>query len=134
LVNLELLIVGAHSGSVLKKSILDRASRGPVLLLEPVPHLFSQLSLEYGNVRHVYLEQKCVAKKSGKVSFFAPSPDAKSVARWGDQLGSMNPDHALLHNPEFANHMTSVEVDAITFEDLIAAYKIASIGTLLTDT
>jgi FkbM family methyltransferase len=134
LIKLELLIVGAHNGSVLKKAILDHASRGPVLLLEPVPHLFSELSLEYGNVRNVYLEQKCVAEKSGKVSFFAPSSGANSVARWGDQLGSMNPDHAVLHNPEFAKHVTHIEVGSVTFEDIIKKYNIASIETLLTDT
>jgi hypothetical protein len=102
--------------------------------LEPVPHLFAELSLEYANVSNVYLEQKCVAEKSGKVSFFAPSPDANSVAKWGDQLGSMNPDHALLHDPEFSKHITHIEADSITFEDLIIDYKIASINTLLTDT
>jgi hypothetical protein len=46
----------------------------------------------------------------------------------------MNRDHATLHNPAFAAHVLEIEVDCVTFSDLVAKYAIDGIGTLFTDT
>jgi hypothetical protein len=73
-------------------------------------------------------------KRPEKVAFFAPSPGSNAVAPWGDQLGSMNQDHASLHHPAFAAYVSEIAVDCVTFKDLEVKYKIESIGTLFTDT
>jgi FkbM family methyltransferase len=133
-VRVELLMVGAHNGSKQRRTILDHAKRGPVILVEPVPHLFSRLADAFGNIHNIQLEQKCVAEKAGRSPFFAPSPNANNVAAWGDQLGSMNRDHAARHGAALAAHVSEIEVDCITFQDLVSKYRIDGLGTLFTDT
>jgi FkbM family methyltransferase len=130
----ELLMVGAHNGSKQKNAILGAASRGTVILIEPVPYLYDQLVQTFGSINNIHIEQICVAEKAGKVAFFAPSPGSNAVAPWGDQLGSMNRDHASLHHPAFAAYVSEIAVDCVTFKDLVMKYKIESIGTLFTDT
>jgi FkbM family methyltransferase len=132
--HVDLLMVGAHNGSKQEHVIIGAASRGIVILVEPVPFLFNQLERDFGGMENVRLERKCIAEKSGTAAFFAPNQDANNVAPWGDQLGSGNRDHALLHNPGFAEHISEIEVECITFTDLIKKYGITSIGTLFTDT
>jgi FkbM family methyltransferase len=130
----ELLMVGAHNGSKQKNAILGAASRGTVILIEPVPYLYDQLVQTFGSIKNIHLEQICVAEKAGKAPFFAPSPGSNAVAPWGDQLGSMNRDHASLHNPALAAYVSEIAVDCVTFKDLVMKYKIERIETLFTDT
>jgi FkbM family methyltransferase len=132
--HVELLMVGAHNGSKQKHAILDAARRGNVILLEPIPYLFDQLAQTFAGIDNIHLERKCVAETAGKVAFFAPSPEANTIAGWGDQLGSMNPDHARLVNPAFTAHISKIEAESVTFAGLIATYGITSVGTLFTDT
>ena len=113
---------------------MAHASRGKVILLEPVPHLFDQLVKNFGSIDNIFIEQKCVAATAGKFAFFAPTPESNTVAFYGDQLGSMNWDHASRHHPAFDAHVTEISVDCVTFEDLVSKYGIKSVGTLLTDT
>jgi hypothetical protein len=104
----KLLMVGAHNGSKQKNAILGAASRGAVILLEPVPYLYDQLVQTFGSINNINLERTCVAEKAGKAAFFAPSPGSNAVAPWGDQLGSMHRDHASLHHPAFAAHVSEL--------------------------
>ncbi len=130
----ELLLVGAHNGRKMQKPILDAASRGTVILLEPVPYLYEQLAQTFRGVDNIHLEQKCVAENAGRAAFFAPIPGSTAVEPFADQLGSMNRDHAPLHNPALAAYVNQIEVECVTFQDLIKKYEIDSIGTLFTDT
>jgi hypothetical protein len=53
----ELLLVGAHNGSKQKNAILAAASRGTVILLEPVPYLYDQLDQIPLILEHIHHEQ-----------------------------------------------------------------------------
>ena len=129
-----MLVIGAHNGSKLKDNILASKERGPVLLIEPVPYLFSQLRAEFGDVPNVFLLPACISTRSGPQEFFAPRQEANQVAPWGDQLGSLRSDHAARHHDAFKSHVETIEVQGITFGDLIDRFQIKSINVLFTDT
>ena len=69
-----------------------------------------------------------------EVSFFAPIESANEIATWGDQLGSLNPVHALGHNKEFSGKIEEIKVRGISFDTLINKFEIEQIDVLHTDT
>lgn len=132
--NVELLVVGAHNGTKINHIIQVAKDRGAVVLVEPIPFLAKQLRDNLRGVPNLYFVRGCVAPVSGPTTFFAPKPEANSVAAYGDQLGPLNQDHAAGHNPDFKQYVDPIEVQGITFTDLIDEMKITSIRHLLTDT
>jgi FkbM family methyltransferase len=129
-----LLIVGAHKGERTRDLILGSAARGPVLLIEPVPHLFAALAQSYAGVANVTCLQSCVALEAGTVRFHAPTETAQTAFPWGDQLGSLRAEHAVRHEPALAAHVVDIPVRAVTFRDLVERYDITSLDMLFTDT
>src|SRR4030088_16790 len=93
-----LVIVGAHDGSK-NTAMIDLANtKGRVLLIEPVPFLFARLAAKYGNNSNIILRNIALSLVDGEGSFLAPSETANTVHGWGDQLGSLLPDHAAKHD------------------------------------
>ena len=130
----ELLVVGAHNGEKLRNVILEEASKGLVILVEPVPYLFSELSNSFGSVPNVTCLDRCIAPQSGKVKFYAVDQAGRPVCPWADQLGSMDGKHAITHIKELAPHVTEMDVDAISFIELVEQFQIDAISTLIIDT
>ena len=130
-----LIVIGAHSGEKLSQAIELYSKRGDVLLVEPVPWLFKKLQEKYGSVKSVHLLQAVISENDAEeVSFFAPVESANEIATWGDQLGSLNPIHALGHNKEFSNKIEEIKVRGISFKELINKFGIDEIEVLHTDT
>ena len=130
-----LIVIGAHSGKKLSQAIELYSKRGDVLLVEPVPWLFKKLQEKYGSVKSVHLLQAVISENDAEeVSFFAPVESANEIATWGDQLGSLNPIHALGHNKEFSNKIEEIKVRGISFRELINKFEIDEIEMLHTDT
>ena len=130
-----LIVIGAHSGEKLSQAIELYSKRGDVLLVEPVPWLFKKLQEKYGSVKSVHLLQAVISENDAEeVSFFAPVESANEIATWGDQLGSLNPIHALGHNKEFFNKIEEIKVRGISFKELINKFEIDEIEMLHTDT
>lgn len=130
-----LIVIGAHSGEKLRQAIELYSKRGDVLLVEPVPWLFKKLQEKYGSVKSVHLLQAVISENDAEeVSFFAPVESANEIATWGDQLGSLNPIHALGHNKEFSNKIEEIKVRGISFKELINKFEIDEIEVLHTDT
>jgi FkbM family methyltransferase len=130
-----LIVIGAHSGEKLSQAIELYSKRGDVLLVEPVPWLFKKLQEKYGSVKSVHLLQAVISENDAEeVSFFAPVESANEIATWGDQLGSLNPIHALGHNKEFSNKIEEIKVRGISFKELINKFEIDEIEVLHTDT
>ena len=129
-----LLLVGAHNGRKQRDTILQAARHGSVLLIEPVPYLFRQLAQSYADTGNVVCLNCCVALTPGRVRFHAPTEDAIAVYPWGDQLGSLAPEHAVRHEPALRSHIVELEVAATTFTELVAQFGIASLDTLFSDT
>jgi len=130
-----LIVIGAHSGDKLSKAIETYSKHGDVLLVEPVPWLFNKLQEKYGSAKSVHLLQAVISENDvDEVSFFAPIESANEIATWGDQLGSLNPVHALGHNKEFSNKIEEIKVRGISFGTLINKFEIEQIDVLHTDT
>jgi len=130
-----LVVIGAHSGDKLSKAIETYSKHGDVLLVEPVPWLFKKLQEKYGSVKSVNLLQAVISENDAdEVSFFAPIESANEIAAWGDQLGSLNPVHALGHNKEFSGKINEIKVRGISFGTLINKFAIEQIDVLHTDT
>ena len=130
-----LVVIGAHSGDKLSKAIETYSKHGDVLLVEPVPWLFNKLQEKYGSAKSVHLLQAVISENDvDEVSFFAPIESANEIAAWGDQLGSLNPVHALGHNKEFSNKIEEIKVRGISFGTLINKFEIEQIDVLHTDT
>jgi FkbM family methyltransferase len=130
-----LIVIGAHSGDKLSKAIETYSKHGDVLLVEPVPWLFNKLQEKYGSAKSVHLLRAVISENDvDEVSFFAPIESANEIATWGDQLGSLNPVHALGHNKEFSNKIEEIKVRGISFGTLINKFEIEQIDVLHTDT
>jgi FkbM family methyltransferase len=130
-----LVVIGAHSGDKLSKAIETYSKHGDVLLVEPVPWLFKKLQEKYGSAKSVHLLQAVISENDvDEVSFFAPTQSANEIATWGDQLGSLNPVHALGHNKEFSGKIDEIKVRGISFDTLINKFEIEQIDVLHTDT
>ena len=130
-----LVVIGAHSGDKLSKAIETYSQQGDVLLVEPVPWLFRKLQEKYGSVKSVHLLQAVISENDAdEISFFAPVESANEIAAWGDQLGSLNPVHALGHSKEFSDRIEEIKVRGISFGTLIGKFGIEEIDMLHTDT
>lgn len=130
----ELLVVGAHTGRKLEKAVRAAAARGAVILVEPVPWLFAELQETFAGTPNVTFLNCCIAEDTGRARFHAPLPGARGVLPWGDQLGSLRAGHAADHHPDMAAHVTELDVDAVSFADLLSRLGIVGIDTLFTDT
>lgn len=129
-----LILIGAHDGSKTLESIREAAGAGQVLLVEPVPFLFERLGEAVRGIPNVTLGNFCVATEDGMVEFAAPSPSATRVVAGSDQLGSLNPEHAVRHFPQLAGEFEVLPVEARSFASLLEDYDVSSIETLITDT
>ena len=129
-----LLMVGAHNGQKQRETILRAATHGMVILIEPVPYLFASLQRYYAGTSNIVCLNRCVATQAGKVRFFAPTEDATQALPWADQLGSMSSDHAVRHEKALAGHIVEMEMDAVTFPELVDHFGISTLDVLFTDT
>jgi FkbM family methyltransferase len=129
-----LVVVGAHDGSK-SAAIIDPAiARGRILLIEPVPFLFARLEAKYGGRPNVSLRKFAISLSDGEETFVAPLQTANTIEGYGDQLGSLIPDHAAKHDVRFTEHTEKIRVQVLRFETLIRSEDISSIDCLLTDT
>ena len=131
-----LVIIGAHDGSKLGHIVHKAAAHGKVLLVEPTPYLFKRLKAKYSQNPQVELFNAAIthAKNAAKIDFFMVEDEASGLRRYGNQLGSLDPNHAQNHLEGFGNFVKRITVDATNFEELFKLYQIKSIDVLITDT
>jgi FkbM family methyltransferase len=133
--NYSLVLIGAHNGIKSRQIVQDAIAIGKVLLIEPVPWLFRGLEQRYANVPNVCLLQAAVAETDAEaVPFFAPIESANDIKPFGDQLGSLNPSHAVSHDQRFSEAIQEISVATLSFETLLKRFDISSIDNLITDT
>ena len=100
-----------------------------------MPWLFRDLAQRYAGRQGINVLQAAVAEADAEhISFFAPNESANEIKAYGDQLGSLNPAHAIRHDPKFAEKVSEIKVPAFSFNALCKRYDITSIDTLMTDT
>ena len=133
-----LVVIGAHSGIFLKDLISDYTDQ-KILLVEPVPYNYQILENEYKDHPDILICKNAILDKVKKDNFYYVKKDSisKLGKHWASQIGSFDKNHILNHkNKRFdiqEEDIQTVEVEFITFSDLIKKYSINSIDKLQID-
>ncbi len=133
-----LVVIGAHSGFYLKELINEYQDRN-ILLVEPVPYNYEILDLEYKNDPKIIICKNAIIDKSKKDFFYYVKKESIKKLRkhWASQIGSFDKNHILNHkNKRFdikEDDIETIQIEFITFDDLIQKYSIKSIDKLQID-
>ena len=131
--NYSLVMIGAHDGSKTSAFINERATLGKVLLIEPVPYLFERLSNRFAGNENITCLNEAISDVNGEVDFYMPAADSNEITSYGDQLGSLVPDHAESHDPKFREKIRKIKCKSRTMYALLADFDIRAIDVLWTD-
>jgi len=136
--NFGLVVIGAHSGGWLK-SLFDEYQNQNILLVEPVPYNIDLLKVNTAKYRNISIETSAVSEKNQIKKFYYVKPDAvkKLGKHWASGIGSFDKQHILNHkNKRFLVSDTDIEqidIQYLTFSNLIEKYSISSIDLLQID-
>ena len=138
----QIIQVGANDGKsddFLRNSINKNTK---VLLVEPIKSAFLELKKNYSDYNNVEFINKALDIKQGKKKIYSVNPDyyenykkkyESNDVSWLTVLASFEKDHLIKHGIK-KNHIHSVDVDCITFNDLILQYNFDKLGLLVMDT
>ncbi len=133
-----LVVIGAHSGLYLKDLVVEYEGRN-ILLVEPVPYNHEILDLEYKDDPKIIICKNAIIDKSKKDFFYYVKKDSitKLGKHWASQIGSFDKNHILNHkNKRFhikEDDIETIQIEFVTFDDLIQKYSIKSIDKLQID-
>ena len=133
-----LVVIGAHSGLFLKDVISEYQDQN-ILLVEPVPYNYEILDLEYKDDPKIIICKNAIIDKSKKDFFYYVKKESisKLGKHWASQIGSFDKNHILNHkNKRFdinEDDIETIQIEFITFDDLIQKYSIKSIDKLQID-
>ena len=133
-----LVVIGAHSGLFLKDLVSEYQDQN-ILLVEPVPYNYEILNSEYKDNPKITICKNAIIDKSKKDFFYYVKKESisKLGKHWASQIGSFDKNHILNHkNKRFDindNDIETIQIEFITFDDLIQKYSIKSIDKLQID-
>ena len=133
-----LVVLGAHSG-VHNKTLINSYENQNILLVEPVPYNYEVLEIEYNQNKNIFICKNGVIDVAKKDNFYfvKKSSIPKLGKHWASGIGSFDIDHILNHkNKRFKiekDDIEKIEVEFITFNDLIQKYSIKTIDKLQID-
>ena len=133
-----LVVIGAHSG-VWLKSLFEEYQNQNILLVEPVPYNIALLKDNIIKYKNISIETSAVSeKKERKKFYFIKSDSIKKLGKhWASGIGSFDKQHILNHkNKRFLVNDSDIEevnIQYLTFSDLIGKYSISSIDLLQID-
>ena len=136
--NFGLVVIGAHSG-VWLTSLFDEYQNQNILLVEPVPYNIDLLKVNTAKYNNITIEISAVSEKNEIKKFYYVKPDAveKLGKHWASGIGSFDKQHILNHkNKRFLVSDTDIEqidIQYLTFSNLIEKYSISSIDLLQID-
>ena len=133
-----LVVIGAHSGFFLKDLVSEYQDQN-ILLVEPVPYNYEILDTEFKDDPKIIICKNAIIDKSKKDFFYYVKKESivKLGKHWASQIGSFDKNHILNHkNKRFdinENDIETIQIEFITFDDLIQKYSIKSIDKLQID-
>ena len=136
--NFGLVVIGAHSG-VWLTSLFDDYQNQNILLVEPVPYNITLLKENISKYKNISIETSAVSEKNEIKKFYYVKPGAvkKLGKHWASGIGSFDKQHILNHkNKRFLVSETDIEqidIQYLTFSNLIEKYSISSIDLLQID-
>ena len=136
--NFGLVVIGAHSG-VWLTSLFEEYQNQNILLVEPVPYNIDLLKLNTAKHNNITIEISAVSEKNEIKKFYYVKPDAveKLGKHWASGIGSFDKQHILNHkNKRFLVSdidIEQIDIQYLTFSNLIEKYSISSIDLLQID-
>ena len=136
--NFGLVVIGAHSGIWLTP-LLEKYKEQSILLVEPVPHNIQQLKENISKYKDIKIETSAVSSKNEVQKFYFVKPESikKLGKHWASGIGSFDKQHVLNHkNKRFKvenSDIDEIEIQYLTFTDLVNKYSITSIEMLHID-
>ena len=133
-----LVVLGAHSG-VHNNILINSYENQNILLVEPVPYNYEVLEKKYNHNKNVFICKKGVIDVTKKNNFYfvKKSSISKLGKHWASGIGSFDINHILNHkNKRFKvekDDIKKIEIEFITFDDLIQKYSIKTIDRLQID-
>ncbi len=133
-----LVVIGAHFGVWLKDKI-SKYKNNKILLVEPVPYNYKILKKNLLEHTNISICTNAVFSKNKKEKFFFVKEDSvtKLGKHWASGIGSFDKQHILNHRSKRFqindDDIEKIEIEFITFENLISRYKIKSIDNLQID-
>ena len=133
-----LVVIGAHSGLFLKDLVSEYQDQN-ILLVEPVPYNYEILNSEFKDDPKIIICKNAIIDKSKKDFFYYVKKESitKLGKHWASQIGSFDKNHILNHkNKRFdikEDDIETIQIEFITFDDLIQKYSIKSIDKLQID-
>ena len=136
--NFGLVVIGAHSG-VWLTTLLEEYKNENILLVEPVPYNIKLLRENTSKYKNIKIETSAISRKVGGEKFYYIKPESvKNLGKhWASGIGSFDKQHILNHkNKRFkveSSDIEEIEIQYLTFEDLVGKYSIMSIDMLQID-
>ena len=133
-----LVVIGAHFGVWLKND-LDKFNKENILLVEPVPYNYIKLKEDFKDSSNIQICTNAVFSENKKSKFYYVKKNSisKLGKHWASGIGSFNKNHILDHkNKRFkieADDIDVIEIEFITFDNLIRNFSIESIDRLQID-
>ena len=133
-----LVVIGAHFGVWLDGKI-NQYKNDNILLIEPVPYNYKILRDKFLNYKNISICTNAIFSEKNKKEFYFVKE--KSISKlgkhWASGIGSFDKKHILNHrNKRFQiteNDIEKIEIEFITFDDLIKSYEINMIDNLQID-
>jgi FkbM family methyltransferase len=136
--NFGLVVIGAHSG-VWLKLLFDQYQNQNILLVEPVPYNITLLNENTAKYKNISIETSAVSEKDEIKKFYYVKPDAvkKLGKHWASGIGSFNKQHILNHKYKrfmiSDSHIEQIDIQYLSFSNLMKKYSISSIDLLQID-
>ena len=133
-----LVVIGAHFGVWLKDKISEYKDK-EILLVEPVPYNYKILQNNYSKQHNILICTNAVFSENKTQNFYFVKEDSihKLGKHWASGIGSFEKQHILDHkNKHFKvteDDIEKIEVEFITFDNLVDKYEIKSIDSLQID-
>ena len=133
-----LVVIGAHFGVWLKDQI-NSIHDQQILLVEPVPYNYKKLKEDFKNNKNIQICTNAIfsENKTKKFYYVNESSIIKLGKHWASGIGSFNKKHILDHKSKRFKiedkDIQEIDVEFITFENLIKKYSIKSIDKLQID-
>ena len=133
-----LVVIGAHFG-VWLENVLNKYKNQNIILVEPVPYNIKILKKNFSNKENIFIFKNPIFSENKKEKFYYVKESSihKLKKHWASGIGSFNKQHILNHRSKRFeiqdNDIDFLDIDFITFEDLINKYKIKSINKLQID-
>jgi len=136
--NFGLVIIGAHIGAHIINDIETYKNQN-ILLIEPVPHNLEALKKKIPNYKTIHIEQVTVGAQNQIRKFYYVKENSisKLGKHWASGIGSFHKLHILNHKTKrfkiSEEDIVFINIQSLTFEDLMKKYSVSSVDKLQID-